>query len=84
MYPLVSLSIPVYTVVEYKKDTKGYLTMKQSTLSNVMSINSKRLAMNILGRPDMLKVTNNPGIMVRDLAIGTLAPALLNHYLCQR
>ena len=46
--------------------------MKQSILSNVMSINSKRLAMNILG---LLKVANNPGIMMRDLAIGTLAPA---------
>ena len=27
MYPLVSLSIPVYTVVEYKKDTKGYQSL---------------------------------------------------------
>jgi hypothetical protein len=35
-----------------------------------MSTNSKCLAMNILGHPDMLKITNNPGIMMRALAIG--------------
>ena len=77
MYILLSNTkrIPRDTKVYIIKDTKGYLPMKQLILSNVASINSKRLAMNILGDQYVLKIANKFGISLtgattRAFAIG--------------